>query len=184
MVGWGGDMGLVNPPGLGPVKPGFARALTFALGGTATLHAAAFGHASPPIPGIRTAASSATINEGRVLYDIFCFSCHAIAAVASTLPDLRYATAETHNVLRLSCCRASDGRWECRRSVTCLPVNRRWTSWRTFYGVSLNHRYRHGDDCVAAAGALSSDAMSDQVARLNHSLEGRYHLERQLGGAG
>ncbi len=96
MVGWGGDMGLINPPILGPVKPGFARILTFALGGTASVHAPPFGHVGPPSAAVGTSASAATINEGRALYDTFCYSCHGEAVVASALPDLRYATAETH----------------------------------------------------------------------------------------
>jgi mono/diheme cytochrome c family protein len=41
-------------------------------------------------------ATAATINQGRVLYDTFCFSCHGVGVVAGALPDLRYATAEVH----------------------------------------------------------------------------------------
>jgi quinohemoprotein ethanol dehydrogenase len=96
MVGWGGDMGLINPPILGPRKPGFGRVLTFALGATAKVNAPAFGHSSPPpVPAIST-ASRATIDEGKKLYDTFCFSCHGVNAVAAALPDLRYASAEVH----------------------------------------------------------------------------------------
>lgn len=97
MVGWGGDMGLINPPILGPAKAGFARILTFALGGTAIVRPPAFGHGDPPRPATRTTASTSTIKEGRALYDTFCFSCHGVAVVAGALPDLRYATAETHS---------------------------------------------------------------------------------------
>jgi PQQ-dependent dehydrogenase (methanol/ethanol family) len=97
MVGWGGDMGLINPPGLGPVKPGFARVLTFALDGTATLSAPVFAHSGPPRPALKTNATAATVNEGRALYDTFCFNCHGIAAVAGALPDLRYMTAGAHS---------------------------------------------------------------------------------------
>ena len=97
MVGWGGDHGLINPPGQGAVKPGFARVLTFALGGTAKLNVPAFGHGEPPVPAVRMPASTAMNTAGRLLYDKFCFSCHGVAVVASTLPDLRYATAEVHN---------------------------------------------------------------------------------------
>jgi quinohemoprotein ethanol dehydrogenase len=96
MAGWGGDMGLINPPGLGPVKPGFARIVTFGLGGKGQVKAPSFGHTGPPTAAMETRATPAEKNEGKVLYDTFCYSCHGVAVVASTLPDLRYATAETH----------------------------------------------------------------------------------------
>ncbi len=96
MVGWGGGMGLINPPGLGPVKRGFGRVLTFSIGGTATLEVPPFGHSEPPIPAIQTDASRETINEGRILYDGLCFGCHGVAVVAGSLPDLRYSTAAVH----------------------------------------------------------------------------------------
>lgn len=48
MVGWGGGAGLINPPGMGPVKPGFGRILTFALDGRTPLRVPPFGHAAPP----------------------------------------------------------------------------------------------------------------------------------------
>ncbi len=96
MVGWGGGMGLINPPGLGPVKRGFGRVLTFSIGGTATLEVPPFGHSEPPIPAIQTDASRETINEGRMLYDELCFGCHGVAVVAGSLPDLRYSTAAVH----------------------------------------------------------------------------------------
>jgi quinohemoprotein ethanol dehydrogenase len=96
MVGYGGDVGLINPPRLGPVKPGFGRILTFALGGRASLSVPTFGHSTPPSPAESTPASPATIAEGRGLYDSYCYSCHGVAAVAGALPDLRYATAAVH----------------------------------------------------------------------------------------
>jgi PQQ-dependent dehydrogenase (methanol/ethanol family) len=96
MVGWGGDMGLINPPILGPIKRGYARILTFAIGGTARVNAPSFGHAGPPSPALTTSTSAATLAEGRALYDTFCYMCHGIAVVAGALPDLRYATAQTH----------------------------------------------------------------------------------------
>ncbi len=96
MVGWGGDVGLINPPTLGPAKPGFARILTFAMGGTAELNVPPFRPDTPPRPADETQASPATIAEGRGLYDTYCFNCHGIAVVAGALPDLRYATAEVH----------------------------------------------------------------------------------------
>jgi PQQ-dependent dehydrogenase (methanol/ethanol family) len=96
MAGWGGDMGLINPPILGPVKPGSGRILTLAIGATASVNVPRFGHVGPPTPAIRLDATAATINQGRVLYDTFCFSCHGVGVVAGALPDLRYATAEVH----------------------------------------------------------------------------------------
>jgi quinohemoprotein ethanol dehydrogenase len=96
MVGYGGDVGLINPPRLGPVKPGFGRILTFVLGGRASLSVPTFGHSTPPRPAESTPASPATIAEGRGLYDSYCYSCHGVAAVAGALPDLRYATAAVH----------------------------------------------------------------------------------------
>ena len=48
MAGWGGGSGLFNPPGSGPVKPGYGRILTFALGGQAKLSAPSFGPQGPP----------------------------------------------------------------------------------------------------------------------------------------
>jgi len=96
MAGWGGDVGLINPPGLGPKKPGFGRILTFVIGGTASLHVPPFGHAEPPRALDRGPASPATIAEGRGLYETYCFFCHGVAVVAGALPDLRYATVEVH----------------------------------------------------------------------------------------
>lgn len=96
MVGWGAGIGAINPPGLGPVRRGFSRILTFAIGGTAVLDPPPYGHAGPPSPAINLAANPATIRQGRILYDTYCLGCHGVAVVAGPLPDLRYATAETH----------------------------------------------------------------------------------------
>jgi quinohemoprotein ethanol dehydrogenase len=96
MVGWGGPMGLNNAPNLGPVKPGFGRILTFALGGTAKLDAPRYGHAGPPVPAIRIDTTPAAIREGQMLYGTFCFRCHGVNVIAGPLPDLRYSTAEVH----------------------------------------------------------------------------------------
>ena len=43
-AGWGGSAAQFNDPGLGPIKPGFGRILTFALDGKGPLKAPAFGH--------------------------------------------------------------------------------------------------------------------------------------------
>ncbi len=98
MVGWGGGAGLVNPPGAGPIKPGFGRILTFALGGNAKLEIPPFGHQGPPSPAIRMNATKNTVHEGGLLFGQFCYACHGVNAVSgSSIPDLRYATAETHH---------------------------------------------------------------------------------------
>jgi PQQ-dependent dehydrogenase (methanol/ethanol family) len=96
MVGWGGPMGLSNAPNVWPVKPGFGRILTFALGGSAKLDAPRYGHTSPPVPAIRLDTTPAAIREGQMLYATFCFRCHGVNVIAGPLPDLRYSTAEVH----------------------------------------------------------------------------------------
>jgi len=97
MVGWGGAAGLVNVPGSGPVKPGFGRVLTFALGANAKLEIPPFGHTNPPSPAIHVNATPATVHAGGVLYMRYCFYCHGVGVISgSGVPDLRYATAETH----------------------------------------------------------------------------------------
>jgi quinohemoprotein ethanol dehydrogenase len=98
MVGWGGAAGLTNPPGSGPVKLGFGRVLTFSLGANAKLDALPFGHPGPPSPAIHMNATPATIREGNTLYTRYCFYCHGVGVVSgSSVPDLRYATAESHH---------------------------------------------------------------------------------------
>jgi quinohemoprotein ethanol dehydrogenase len=98
MVGWGGAEGIINPPGGGPIKPGFGRVLTFAIGGAAKLHVPRFGHQAPPSPAIRMNATPATVRAGNILFEKYCLYCHGVDAVAgSGIPDLRYATAETHH---------------------------------------------------------------------------------------
>jgi quinohemoprotein ethanol dehydrogenase len=98
MVGWGGSAGLFNPPGGGPIKPGFGRVLTFAIGGSTKLEVPPFRHQGPPSPAIRMNATPATVHEGGILFGRFCIPCHGVGAVSgSSIPDLRYATAETHH---------------------------------------------------------------------------------------
>lgn len=96
MVGWGGGVGMFNPGNLGPVKPGFGRILTFALGGTAKLAPTPYGHTAPPVPAIRLDTTAAAIREGKILYHTYCRFCHGWNAVAGPIPDLRYATADVH----------------------------------------------------------------------------------------
>ncbi len=96
MVGWGGAPGLINPPGIGPVKPGFGRILTFAVDGTASLDVRAFGHSTPPVPALPVTASPAIVKQGSALYEANCLGCHGVNAVAGSLPDLRYMPAGVH----------------------------------------------------------------------------------------
>jgi glucose dehydrogenase/mono/diheme cytochrome c family protein len=98
MVGWGGAAGLVNLPGSGPVKRGFGRVLTFSLGANAKLEVPPFGQTGPPSPAIHMKATAAAIREGSILFRRYCYYCHGVGAVSgSSIPDLRYATAETHH---------------------------------------------------------------------------------------
>jgi len=97
MVGWGGAAGLVNEPGNGPIKRGFGRVLTFSLGANAKLQVPPFGPSGPPSPAIHMNAAPAAVREGTALYTRYCFYCHGVGVVSgSSIPDLRYATAETH----------------------------------------------------------------------------------------
>jgi quinohemoprotein ethanol dehydrogenase len=43
-------------------------------------------------------ATPATVRAGNILFEKYCLYCHGVNAVAgSGIPDLRYATAETHH---------------------------------------------------------------------------------------
>ncbi len=97
MAGWGGGMGLINPPGLGPIQRGYGRILTFALDANGVLDAPSFGHTKPPVPARMSDASPELIGQGQVLYDTHCFGCHGVMAVAGSIKDLRYASAEVHD---------------------------------------------------------------------------------------
>ncbi len=98
MVGWGGAAGLANPPGSGPVKRGFGRVLTFSLDAHAKLEVPPFGHTGPPSPAIHLNATPAALREGSILFRRYCYFCHGASAVSgSSIPDLRYATVETHH---------------------------------------------------------------------------------------
>jgi PQQ-dependent dehydrogenase (methanol/ethanol family) len=96
MVGFGGTQGLINPANAHPMKFGWGRVVTFALGGGATLTPRAYGHTEPPTPAIEMNASPETIVQGAILYGQYCIGCHGADAVAGIVPDLRYATAEVH----------------------------------------------------------------------------------------
>jgi len=98
MAGWGGAAGLANIPGGGPIKRGYGRVLTFSLGASTKLEVPPFGQTGPPTVAVHMNASPATIHEGNVLYMRYCFYCHGVGVVSgSGVPDLRYATAETHH---------------------------------------------------------------------------------------
>jgi quinohemoprotein ethanol dehydrogenase len=96
MAGLGGPEGVPALPGDGPVKFGYGRIVTFALGKSAPLEMRAFGHTEPPVPAITLDATPATIAEGEQLYAFHCRRCHGVNAVAGPLPDLRYASAAVH----------------------------------------------------------------------------------------
>jgi mono/diheme cytochrome c family protein len=95
MVGLGGVPGLFNMPGEGPKKFGHGRIVTFALGGAAVLHPAAFGHKDPPAPALALKSSAQQVQEGSALYATYCMQCHGFQAVAGALPDLRYSSKGT-----------------------------------------------------------------------------------------
>ena len=98
MVGWGGAAGLVNFPGSGPIKRGYGRVLTFSLGARVKLEVPPFGPTGPPTLAVHMNASPSAIHEGNILYRRYCFYCHGVGVVSgSGVPDLRYATAETHH---------------------------------------------------------------------------------------
>ncbi len=98
MVGWGGAAGLANLPGSGPVKRGFGRVLTFSLGADAKLKVPPFGHTGPPSPAIPLNFTAPAVREGGFLFRRYCLYCHGVGAVSgSSIPDLRYASAETHH---------------------------------------------------------------------------------------
>jgi quinohemoprotein ethanol dehydrogenase len=96
VAGWGGPEVLGNrATGKGKVAPG--KLLSFSLGGTATLPP--YEHATQPVPmpTFHLTASRPEIEKGRVLFATFCARCHGAEVASSGLvPDLRYATAGTH----------------------------------------------------------------------------------------
>jgi len=96
MVGWGGATGMINAPGQGAIKPGFGRIVTFALDAKGSLRVQPYGHATPPSPPLPVTASADIVKQGGTLYDRHCMICHGLNAVAGPIPDLRYASAQTH----------------------------------------------------------------------------------------
>ncbi len=98
LAGWGGPSVLQNGPlGSGKVAPG--HLLAFALGGSATLPRYQQPAKPVPMPTTQIAATPKEIEDGHILYDTFCSSCHGGNVASSALvPDLRYATATTHGL--------------------------------------------------------------------------------------
>ncbi len=95
MAGWGGGAGLFNAPGNGPVKPGYGRILTFALGGQAKLKVPSFGpQGPPPMPDLTYDSSPELVHKGAMIFNSHCMLCHGLNAVSGPLPDLRYSSKE------------------------------------------------------------------------------------------
>ena len=95
MAGWGGGAGLFNAPGSGPVKPGYGRILTFAIGGQAKLKVPSFGpQGPPPMPQLTYDSSPELVHRGAQIFNSRCMLCHGLNAVGASLPDLRYSSKE------------------------------------------------------------------------------------------
>ncbi len=98
LAGWGCPMVLNNRPvGKGKVGPGLL--LSFSLGGSATL--TPFVRKVPPVPmpTFQLAASKPEIEQGRVLFAMYCGRCHGGNVVSGgSVPDLRYAEEPTHQM--------------------------------------------------------------------------------------
>ena len=98
-AGWGGAfpviLGGISEPA--KVRPE-ARVLTFKLGGSATLPPPALLPARQPAPP-DIALEPKKVAQGRDLYNAHCGACHGPSAIAgSVLPDLRYLSAEKHQI--------------------------------------------------------------------------------------
>ena len=98
MAGWGGAFPLAY--GEAGAKAGVTsvgRALTFKLGGTATLPPAIPYASTQPAPLFEVTAEAAALREGGVAYHEWCAVCHGLKVVGGgVIPDLRHADAETH----------------------------------------------------------------------------------------
>jgi quinohemoprotein ethanol dehydrogenase len=99
-VGAGSAMQFAYPSfhaGRGVVGP--SRLLSFSLTGKAAMPT--FDYRPPPLPELpeMTAAPEVVETGGRLYAEYWCSGCHgkkAVARVGGTVPDLRYANAETH----------------------------------------------------------------------------------------
>ena len=98
MAGWGGAFPLIF--GEAAAKPrvqSVGRVLTFKLGGTAQLPPTAPRETVPPPPPLRIDADANELRQGGLLFHEWCAVCHGVQAVGGgAVPDLRFATAETH----------------------------------------------------------------------------------------
>jgi mono/diheme cytochrome c family protein len=99
-IGSGSGMQFAYPTFFaGRKATGPARLLSFSLGGKAKIPLTP--RPEPPLPELQPMTASAeTVERGRALYlDNWCGGCHGDNAVAfrgGTVPDLRYASPETH----------------------------------------------------------------------------------------
>ena len=112
MAGWGGAAGLMNMPGMGAVRPGYGRILTFALNGTATLKTPAFGHKDPPVPAITAKQNPTVVHEGARLFNSTLLLLSRPECGRRFSPDLRYSSKEVLDSLEsivLRGSRASSG---------------------------------------------------------------------------
>ena len=98
MAGWGGAFPLAY--GEAGAKAGVSsvgRALTFELGGTATLPPMIPYVSTPPPPLFEVEADAEALREGGIAYHEWCAVCHGLKAVGGgVIRDLRHANAETH----------------------------------------------------------------------------------------
>lgn len=99
MAGWGGVFPLMGGAisNYAKVRPE-ARVLTYKLGGTATLPPPK--NDPVPLPELQTASKDAKVlAKGADLFINNCAQCHGLNAVGGGLiPDLRYATPDTHAI--------------------------------------------------------------------------------------
>lgn len=99
LAGWGGAFALVaGDAALAAKANNSGRLLTFKLGGTATLPQYQIADRTPTP--ISATASAEDVQRGKRLYHQWCAGCHGAGAISGgVLPDLRYMTETTHQLL-------------------------------------------------------------------------------------